>query len=176
MDLSPYADTLRRDLLRVAEAGGPEVRDAIERVTHAIEPAARLALMEAIGQAAAEISAELPDASVEVRLDGRDLGFVLQHLAPEQPTAPSRPSTTEPEATTDAGQARVSLRLPEPLKARAEEEAAQAGQSLNTWLVAAVRAATGSASGPTDPTPSSFSPPPLGDRPTSGPRRLTGWL
>ena len=37
---------------------------------------------------------------------------------------------------------RITLRLPEPLKGRAEELAAQRGQSLNTWIVNAVRAAT----------------------------------
>ena len=38
--------------------------------------------------------------------------------------------------------ARITLRIPEALKTRAEEFAAGRGQSLNTWLVNAVRTAT----------------------------------
>lgn len=47
-----------------------------------------------------------------------------------------------PEPEGDDALARVTLRIPESLKAKAEEAAADAGQSLNTWLVGAVRAAT----------------------------------
>lgn len=38
--------------------------------------------------------------------------------------------------------ARITLRLPESVKNKAEEAAAEAGASLNTWLVNVVRAAT----------------------------------
>ena len=38
--------------------------------------------------------------------------------------------------------ARITLRIPESVKTRAEEKAARAGHSLNTWLVNVVRAAT----------------------------------
>jgi uncharacterized protein (DUF1778 family) len=47
-----------------------------------------------------------------------------------------------PESEGDDSLARVTLRIPESLKTKAEEAAADAGQSLNTWLVGAVRAAT----------------------------------
>ena len=38
--------------------------------------------------------------------------------------------------------ARITLRLPESVKAKAEDAAAASGASLNTWLVSVVRAAT----------------------------------
>ena len=41
----------------------------------------------------------------------------------------------------DEAVARITLRLPESLKARAEELAGKRGQSLNTWLVNAARSA-----------------------------------
>src|SRR6478752_3571149 len=66
MDITPYVESLRRDLLAAAEAAGPEARDATERLSYALDPAARLALMEAISQAAAEITAELPAGGVNV--------------------------------------------------------------------------------------------------------------
>ena len=40
--------------------------------------------------------------------------------------------------TEDGGTARITLRLPEQLKARVEDAAAREGFSVNTWLVRAV--------------------------------------
>ena len=142
MDITPYVDSLRRDLLSAAEAAGPEAREATERLSYALEPAARLALMEAVSQAAAEITAEMPQGGVDVRLNGRELDFAV-HAAPappEPPTPPAAPSAEE--AEDDGAVARVTLRIPESVKARAEEMAARSGHSLNTWLVNVVRAAT----------------------------------
>jgi hypothetical protein len=42
----------------------------------------------------------------------------------------------------EGGLSRITLRIPESVKAKAEEAAAKSGQSLNTWLVNVVRAAT----------------------------------
>lgn len=145
MDITPYVEGLRRDLQAAAEAGGDELREAAQRLTFALDPAARLALMEAVSQAAAEITTELPSGSVDVRLAGRDLEFVVETAptmsAPTPPTPPTPPMPPQPEPV-DEGQARISLRIPESLKASAEERAEQAGQSLNTWLTAVIRAAT----------------------------------
>ena len=55
----------------------PRPAQAAERLTFALDPAARLALMEAISQAAAEITAEMPTGGVDVRLNGRELDFVV---------------------------------------------------------------------------------------------------
>lgn len=143
MDITPYVEHLRRDLVAAAEAGGDELRCAAERLGFALDPAARLALMEAISQAAAEITTEMPSGGVDVRLNGRELDFVVQVPTPAPgvaapPPPPPPPSPDEAEE----GLARVTLRLPESVKTRAEEKAAEAGQSLNTWLVNLVRQAT----------------------------------
>ncbi len=142
MDITPYVDSLRRDLSAAAEAGGPDIAQAAERLAMALDPSARLALMEAISQAAAEITAEMPAGGVDVRLNGRELDFVVQsaHDAPAPPPPPAPPTPEEIEE--EGGLARVTLRLPESVKARAEELAARSGHSLNTWLVHVVRAAT----------------------------------
>ena len=42
----------------------------------------------------------------------------------------------------EGGLARITLRIPESVKTKAEDAAAKSGQSLNTWLVNVVRAAT----------------------------------
>lgn len=140
MDITPYVEGLRRDLQEAAATGDATVADVAARLGAALAPAARLALMEAISQAAAEITSRMPDASVDVRLTGRDLDFVVEHEAAAP--APPPPVAPPPAAEEEGGVARVSLRLPESVKARAEELAAAHDQSLNAWLVDAVRQAT----------------------------------
>src|SRR5689334_10725235 len=142
MDITPYVDSLRRDLVAAAESGSDEVRAAAERLALALDPAARLALMEALSHAAAEITAELPAGSVDVRLAGPELEFVASApmALPDPPAPPVPPRAEEPED--DGTLARITLRIPEAVKSRAEERAADAGQSLNTWLVGLIRRAT----------------------------------
>ncbi len=144
MDITPYVDHLRRDLIQAAEGAGDELRSAAERLGFALDPAARLALMEAISQACAEITAEMPAGGVDVRLDGRDLAFVVDAAVAGPPAPPASPTPPPPpgDELDDGGMARITLRLPESVKGRAEEAAAAAGASLNTWLVSVVRAAT----------------------------------
>lgn len=178
MDITPYIDSLRRDLMAAAEAGGDEVRQAAERLSFALDPSARLALMEAISQAAAEITAEMPDGGVDVRLNGRELDFVVDSTpmplaTPIPPVPPAAHAPPVPDE--DEGLARVTLRIPESVKARAEEKAAAAGHSLNTWLVNVVRAATNEHAVSIDIDLSSV---PFFGRETSqqsGRRRMTGW-
>ena len=148
MDITEYVDALRRDLAQAARAMGPETEQAAERLGFAMDSSARLALMEALSQAAAEITSELEGTSVEVRLQGREPVFVVVGAGPsavvdDTTAVPPEGDTTamSPEDEGD-GTARITLRLPEALKGRAEELATKRGQSLNTWLVNAVRAAT----------------------------------
>src|SRR5918996_1160454 len=97
MELTTYVDTLRADLLRAAEALGPESRVAAERLEVALEPSTRMALMEALSDAAAEITQDLPHAAVEVRLKGREPQFVVTATEPEAP----QPQTAESESIED---------------------------------------------------------------------------
>jgi hypothetical protein len=166
MELAPYVDNLRRDLAAAAEAASAEVRDAASRLSYAIEPSLRMVLLEALSVAAAEITEQLAAGVVEVRLRGRDPELVVGEAA----TAAWEPESAEPAtaaaADVEEGVARVSLRLPESVKARVEEAAAASGQSVNAWLVRAVV--------------QMLDAPP--DRPSRPPResrvfgqRLTGW-
>ena len=179
MDITPYVDSLKRDLLAAAEAAGDEARATAERLTYALDPAARLAMMEAISQAAAEITAELPSGGVDVRLDGRDLDFVV-HAPSAVPAPPAPPSPPMPgEDDEEGGLARITLRIPESVKAKAEEMAARSGQSLNTWLVSIVRSATREGAINVDIDLSSipfFGSDPFGGGKQRGNRRMTGWV
>jgi hypothetical protein len=180
MDITPYVDSLRRDLVATAEAGSDELKQAAERLAYALDPSARLALMEAISHAAAEITAELPDGSVDVRLVGRELDFVVEIAPPAAIPSPPPPAPPAPPEEEDGDLARITLRIPEAVKARAEERAAAAGQSLNTWMVGVVRAATNEHSISVDVDLSSI--PFVGYDPFAGhrkqgrdSRRMTGW-
>jgi len=138
MDTTALVNALRQDLARAAEVGGDDVKAAAERLLLALDPALRLTLMDALSQAAAEVSAALPGVAVSVRLQGREPVFVVEG-APAAAAAEDQPEDN----LDDDGEsnARITLRIPENLKARAETLAARRGQSLNTWLVAAARAA-----------------------------------
>ena len=169
MDITPHIDSLRQDLTAAAEAAAPEAREAIQRLLFALGPAVRLAIMDAGSQAAAEITAKMPAGTVNVLLEGRDLAFVVQTAAPAPEAAAAAPPVDSTEE--DGGLARISLRIPEAVKARAEEMAARSGQSLNNWLVNVVRARTEAGGAPGDPSPSGD---PFGGK--RGGRRMTGWI
>ena len=136
MDITALTDSLRQDLTRAAEIGGDDTKAAAERLLLALDPALRLTLMDALCQAATDIGAALPGVAVSVRLQGREPVFVVEG-------APAAAAPAEDPFEDDGGEAtaRITLRIPESLKARAEGLAARRGQSLNTWLVAAARAA-----------------------------------
>jgi hypothetical protein len=144
MDLTPYVDQLRRDLLAAADAGGEDARALAERLTAPLESSVRLALLSALSQAAEELTSQLAPAAVDVRLRGSDLGFAVTPPPPETPTGPA-PDAPAPEAPSvdldEGGTLRITLRLPEALKSRVDEAAARLGVSVNTWLVRAVATA-----------------------------------
>ncbi|MES4901475.1 MULTISPECIES: toxin-antitoxin system HicB family antitoxin [unclassified Streptomyces] len=147
MDLTPYVDTLRRELAVAAEAGGDDARELAERLTAPLESATRLTMLNVLSAAMDEITRELAPGSVDVRLRGLDPDFVVtlppaDSGAPAQPAASAEPLAPPVPADGDeGGTARVNLRLPAHLKARAEEAAAREGLSVNAWLVRAVSAA-----------------------------------
>ena len=173
MELRPYIDALRHELALAAAAGGEDARELAERLTAPLESAARLALLDALSEAAAEITRDLAPGSVDLRLRDREPSFVVTPAPADpwadQPSAPvpapaavpaSAPAPGEDEATV-----RISLRLPENLKARVDQAATRAGVSINTWLIRAAAAAAED-----DPVR------PATGTATSGGQRYTGWV
>lgn len=175
MDITPFVESLRADLVAAADAGGPDVRAAADRLALALEPAVRLTLMDALSQAAAEITSELGAGSVEVRLRGREPELVVDvPTAAPAPAGPPAPAEDEPE---DGNLARITLRIPEGVKNRAEEIAGQQGASLNSWIVGVLRQATNRNAVTVDIDLSSI-PFDLGGSRTPGRpgRRMSGWV
>ncbi len=127
MDLTPYLEAVRTDLEAVS--GSDEATLAVaERLARALEPSLQLRLLDALGQAAQELSDQLPAARVDVRLSGRDVQLVVAF-----DEAPAEAAAEE-----EGGTARITLRLPESAKTRVEQHADREGISTNSWLVRAV--------------------------------------
>ncbi|GAA2082875.1 hypothetical protein GCM10009801_42950 [Streptomyces albiaxialis] len=147
MDLTPYVDTLRRELAASAEGGDEDTRALAERLAAPLESATRLTLLRALSAAMGEVTRDLAPGSVDVRLRGLDPEFVV--TPPPGPDeaggADGGPLTAPPLAPPPNGEdgatARVNLRLPAHLKARVEQTAAREGLSVNAWLVRAATAA-----------------------------------
>jgi hypothetical protein len=140
MDLTPYIASLREDLVTAASAGDENTRRAAEVLAAALEPAARLAIMNALSDLAAEVTASLDDHVVDVRLAGRDVQVVVTGRG--VPHDDRRTDDVPPvDETTGGDMSRMTLRLFEQLKAKAEQAAAAQGVSLNTFVQQAVQGA-----------------------------------
>jgi hypothetical protein len=150
MHLESYVEQLRQQLAIAAEAGGPEARELAERLTAPLESAIRLALLEALSAAAEEITRELAPGSVDLRLRRGEPEFVVEPSPGETVAEEEIPSAqpleadagpSAPYGVKDGAVSRISLRLPEQLKTRAEQAADREGLSVNAWLVRTVNEA-----------------------------------
>ena len=125
-----HIDGIRHDLQAAAAALGDEaVADALRRLSDAVEPSLRLRVIDLLSEAALRLNGQLAEGHIEVRLAGREpeLVFVDEPDAPDEPPAPG-----------DDLSARITLRLPEGLKAGIEVAAAREGVSTNAWIVRAL--------------------------------------
>jgi predicted HicB family RNase H-like nuclease len=151
VELRPFIEGLQADLEGIAAVGDDAVAEGARRLTSAVGASAGLRLLDALTEAALEVSEQLPSGHVEIRLSGQDPSFVYVEEEGEAPASP---------AAEDALVARISLRLPEGLKLAIEAAATREGVSVNAWLVRSLARAVGAGSG--------------GGRRSSG-NRLTGF-
>jgi hypothetical protein len=177
MELDPYVQGIRRQLEVAAEAGGEEARAVADRLYAPLEAAIRLAVQDALAAATEEITLELAPGSVELRLRGREPEFVVTP-PPADPLAKAKDVDDVPpgewlarrtgsrEATDeDDSVARINLRLPQWLKAKVEQAAADEGLSVNSWLVRSTASAVEWTDGGRQ----------LERRTARGPQRYQGW-
>jgi hypothetical protein len=129
MQIDGYVQALREDLARVAALGDESTAHAAELLSVALESSLGRRLLEALGEAALELNGQLEDGRVEVRFAGGDPELVFVRDEAEAAVEPADEAFT----------ARITLRLPERLKARLDAAAAQSGVSVNTWLVQALQ-------------------------------------
>lgn len=176
MDLSPYLEAVSGDLARSTALADEPTREVVRRLVPSIEPAVRLALVQALSDAAAAITAELDDAVVTLRMNGRDPALEVRQLpSPAETDDPERgvrgADDEEDDDDKGRGTARLTVRLPETLKRRAEARAEQAETSLNTWVVQTLRRATDSSvQGAAADLGAA-----IRSSATPTPRRVTGW-
>ena len=161
MDLTPYVDTVRRELAVAVEAGGDDARALAERLTAPLESALRLTLLDALSGAADEITRDLAPGSVQLRLRDREPSFIVTVPPPDD--LPSVSPAPPPALDDEGSVSRINLRLPDQLKGRIEEAAARDGLSVNAWLVRAAAAAVH-----TEPATTQRAP--------VGGQRFTGWV
>ena len=147
MEISEYTQTLRRDLAAAAALGDENTRRIAEALADAAENSARLMLISALSDLASEISTALGDRTVHVRLRGSEAtvevtGAERAAGASEAPRSADETTRPAPEFDDLSGDiSRVTLRLVEQVKSKAEEAAAQNGVSLNSWVAQAVQGA-----------------------------------
>ena len=84
-------------------------------------------ILDVLSDAAAELSATLPEGRVDIRVAGDDVDLTYVEDEPGPSAAPTGEG--------DEQSARISLRLGEGLKARLEAGAAAEGISVNTFIV-----------------------------------------
>jgi predicted transcriptional regulator len=138
MELGQYVNDLQRQLVDAAQNGAEDTRAVAERLAAGLVSAARLVLLDVLSAAVGEITRDLAPGSVDLRLRGREVEFVV--------TQPNNETDTDdhqaaPVDLDDVSTSRTTLRLPDALKTRVDEAAAADGLSVNTWLVRAIAAA-----------------------------------
>jgi hypothetical protein len=126
MQLEAHIQAIQQDLATTAGIGDDAAAEAARRLSEALASTLHLRLLDLLGEAAAEIGSQLPSGRVEVRLAGRDPELVVVIEEAPEPVAV---------AAGEEYTGRITLRLPETLKAAVETLADQEGVSTNAWLV-----------------------------------------
>jgi hypothetical protein len=129
MQIDGHVEALLEDLARVAAVGDESTARAGELLATALESAFGRRIQEALAEAALELSGQMEEGSVEVRVAGGDPRLVYVPDADAIAVG----------AGEEVLSARITLRLPESLKSRLEAAAAANGVSVNTWLVQALK-------------------------------------
>ena len=132
MQMAHHIHAIQEDLAAAASLAGDEATvDAGRRLTQALGSSLHLRLLDVVSEAALALSDSVPG-RIEVRLAGRDpeLVYVEEEEAEPEPTQPG---------ADDSLSARITLRLPEGLKAQIEVAANIEGASVNTWIVRALQ-------------------------------------
>lgn len=130
MDLSPHVLAIQADLAAAAALGGEDAAEAGRALAAAVESSLQLRLLDVLTEASLALNLQLDAGHVEVRLSGREPELVIVAEAETAGEVPAYPG--------DDTSARITLRLPEGMKARIEAAAAREGVSANAWIVRAL--------------------------------------
>ena len=129
MQLESHIQAIQQELAATGALGDEAAAEAARRIGEALASTLHLHLLDILGEAALEITGQIEPGRVEVRLAGRDPELVV--IADETPDASQFGFGEEPSG-------RITLRLPESLKAGIEAAADREGISTNAWLVRSI--------------------------------------
>src|SRR2546429_137552 len=85
MELAPHVEALQADLAAIAAVGDDATAHAAQRLSAAIRASTGLRLLDALGEAALELSGQLPSGRGEGRLVGQDPSPVYADRRPPGP-------------------------------------------------------------------------------------------
>jgi hypothetical protein len=124
MQMSLWVEGVRSDVVAVGELGDDEVAELAERIAAVLGRSLPTRVLELLSEAAAELTEDLPEGRVEVRVAGDEVALSFVGDVERAPV----------DADADLS-ARITLRLGEGLKARVEERANAEGASVNAYIV-----------------------------------------
>ncbi len=136
MEMSLVVDGLRSDVVAVGELGDETVALVAERIADVLGRSVPGRILDLLSDAAAELTATLPDGHVDIRVAGDYIAMAYVEDAPGPAALPAGEG--------DEQTARITLRLGEALKSRLEAGAAADGVSVNTFIVRALERGTSS--------------------------------
>jgi hypothetical protein len=132
MEMAHHIHAIQEDLAAAASLATDESTvEAGRRLTQALGSSLHLRLLDVVSEAALALSGSVPG-RIEVRLAGRDPELV--YIEEEEQPEPAQATSAD-----DAFSARITLRLPEGLKAQLEVAANLEGTSVNAWIVRALQ-------------------------------------
>ncbi|HXA72752.1 MAG TPA: toxin-antitoxin system HicB family antitoxin [Acidimicrobiales bacterium] len=134
MKMSLVVDGLRSDVISVGELGDDTVAEVADRIADVLGRSIPSRILDLLSDVTAEVSAELPDGRVEIRIAGDDVVLAYVEEAPTGVAGPVGDADGDRDRDRDMS-ARISLRLSETLKTRVEEGAAREGISVNAFIV-----------------------------------------
>ena len=132
MQMAHHIHAIQEDLAAAASLAADEATvEAGRRLTQALGSSLHLRLLDVVSETALALSDSVPG-RIEVRLAGRDpeLVYIEEEEAEPEPMQAG---------ADDSLSARITLRLPEGLKAQIEVAANIEGASVNTWIVRALQ-------------------------------------
>lgn len=132
MQLSQAVASLEAAVDTQLSVASPEVAQLGTQLMAALQPAIQKAMMDLLCMAADEVSAQLPNHQVDLRLVDGEPELVVSTGTLPPPPPPPPPGVGDDEA-------RITLRLPGYLKDLIAEAATATGESVNAFVVDALR-------------------------------------
>ena len=139
MQTAQFIEALQSDLRELAQLGGEELVQAAHRLEGAVKQSATLRLIDALTQVALEVSSQLPNGHLDVRLCRAGPGARLRRGGGRGAAGAKPPRTASPPGSPFVCPSRSRSRSRRPRSAE--------GVSVNTWLVRALERSVSSGGG-----------------------------